>query len=389
MMHFISHSRHVFHEARLLRFAGETPEPPVDAPKPPEAKPATPEKKEAVKPDPNATRLKAMERIKASGAAIKPLREEYQKYMAIQARVEAGAKITDKELADHKLKDEGEAGLKDDVDAKVKDLEAKMEPLQKTLNEANADSENALKEIEAKGPFGKVEAAFMRVEAVMNDPNATLAQKGAALLAMIVEATNALKGLSNPQALNNAPSGSSDKPTDADKKASEATKSSVKVPKEISDVSEKNASALQEARGKRLYEQTYKGDSVDKVEPKLQKSIADYNASNEEYKKEGDAVRGKIDKEMEEFTKTLDATDPKAEEKLSDKSLDLWSKHIKPVEDKWDKFAKENYGSNSMYDVGRMLGVQARVFMKAKEEFVQKAIDEKMAKDKPKAEEKK
>lgn len=201
MTHFLFARRSsMFAEARVIHMVpvpGEAPTVP-DTPPPVEAK--------AEAPDPRSTFRKAQERIKVHGEKLKALQAKLKPLQTLQTRHEAGEKVDQKEMDQHGIKDaDGDGKFKVEIDAKVKEMEDATKPHQEAVDGASQESETSLSAIEASGPGGKIDAAFMRVESVMKNPNASIGEKIAAVLVAFTEMQNAFKGLTIPAAAPGVP----------------------------------------------------------------------------------------------------------------------------------------------------------------------------------------
>lgn len=196
MTHSPFSHRHSFREARLLRFAAETPASP-DAPPPAESK----GEKGPSTPDPKAAFRKAQERIQIHGEKLNALRAKLQPLQTLQAKHEAGEDLKTDELKRHGVEDADADGKlsKGELDAKVKEIEDKLQPHQEALDAARGESDTSLKSIESQGAGGKLDAAFMRVDAVMKDPNASVGEKLAAVLMAFAEVQAVFRGIASPE----------------------------------------------------------------------------------------------------------------------------------------------------------------------------------------------
>ncbi len=195
MMHFLFPScRQLFHEARLLRMAGE--ETGAQAPPPAEAK----GEKAPSTPDPKATFRMAQERMRFHGEKLKTLQAKLKGLQALQAKMDAGNTPTEEEFAAYGVEAANASGTVDktDVAAATKNAEAAMKPHLDAVAAAGTESDAQLSAIEAKGPGGQLDAAFMRMSATINDPNAGLGEKLAVLLQAFAQMQNVLKGIVSP-----------------------------------------------------------------------------------------------------------------------------------------------------------------------------------------------
>jgi hypothetical protein len=198
MTHFLFPSRRqLFQEARLLRMApppGEVSG--AEAPPPAEAK----GEKAPSTPDPKATFRMAQERMRFHGEKLKALQAKLKGLQSLQVKMDAGGTPTQQEFDAHGVEDGDENGKVDktDVAAATKDVEAAMKPHLDGAAAAGAESDAQLSAIEAKGPGGQLDAAFMRMSATINDPNAGPGEKLAVLLQAFAQLQNVLKGIVSP-----------------------------------------------------------------------------------------------------------------------------------------------------------------------------------------------
>lgn len=196
MTHFLFPRRpSIFAEARLLRMA-----PGPDVPKPPEADATAKAEKAPSTPDPRATFQAAKERMNIHGERLKALQDKLAPLRTLKVRHEAkDEKLTAKDFEAHGITDANADGSHaDETQQRITELEAQIKEPQDEVNKANQEIQESLKQIEASGPDGKSEAVFMRIDAVMNDPNASMFQKFAALLKGFAEIQAVLKGITTP-----------------------------------------------------------------------------------------------------------------------------------------------------------------------------------------------
>ena len=193
----------LFRERRLLRFAGGP-----EAQAAPETPPATETVDKPV--DPKSAFREAQRRAKDVGDKLGRMRQSLDQAKRLQASVAAGKEPTAAELARHGITDtDGDGKFQKEVDAKVAGIEAKAGEHAADLDKATQESEQHLSAIEAKGPGGQLDAAAMRFDAVMKDPQASMGEKIAAGAQALAALMAVLKGISNPAS---APGGSNASP---------------------------------------------------------------------------------------------------------------------------------------------------------------------------------
>ena len=195
-VHF-SH-RPMFSEARLLRMAPPPGEGPGAKDVPPAAEAKAEKKAEGV--DPKAAFRKAQERVQASGAKLKELSAKLKALEDLKAKADAGKELTADELEKHGVDDADGSGDvdADDVAKSAKKVEDEMKVHQQSLDAASVETDQHLSAIESKGPGGALDAAFMRIDAVMNNPAASMGEKIAALFGALKGLQDVFKGIASP-----------------------------------------------------------------------------------------------------------------------------------------------------------------------------------------------
>jgi len=197
MKHLLFSHRPMFSEARLLRMA---PPPPGEGAKdaPPAAEAKAEKKAEGV--DPKIAFRKAQERLQASGTKLKELSAKLKALEDLKAKADAGKALTAAELEKHGVGDVdgSETVDADDVAKSAKKVESEMKAQQQSLDAASAETDQHLSAIESKGPGGALDAAFMRIDAVMSNPAASMGEKIAALFGALKGLQDVFKGIASP-----------------------------------------------------------------------------------------------------------------------------------------------------------------------------------------------
>ncbi len=227
MKHFLFPRRGFFAESRLVRFAGEAPSAP-DTPPPTEAK----TEKQPTTVDPKSAFRGAQDRMKSSAAKLEAMQKKLDQIKKVQSNVGQNPDVDAAEAQNLGLTDDEDNGFKDEIDDAVKTAEADVKKVSDEVNSATQESDQHLEAIAAKGPGGKLDAAFMRMSATMNDPKASLGEKLGAVIMAFAEMQNLFKGIGSPAA---APGAKGGKGPEANSSSPQGKKESVRQMMKDSD----------------------------------------------------------------------------------------------------------------------------------------------------------
>jgi hypothetical protein len=333
MTHFLFPRGRFFAESRLVRFAGETPSTP-DTPPPAEAK----TERQSATVDPKSAFRGAQERMKSSAAKLKQLQGKLDQIKKVQSTVGQDPDADAAHAEKLGLTDDEDNGFKDEIDDAVKTAEAEVKKASDDVNAATQESDQHLETIAAKGPGGKLDAAFMRMSATMNDPNASVGEKLSAVIVAFSEMQNLFKGVSSPAGAPGAKGGSG---PEAEKSSPQGKKETVR--QMMKDAGKDKISDLKTDRETKVTDLKRQKGALDGAVTTSKTSLANEQAtlatakSDLETNKEDPAKQNAV-REAQVRVTVAEGTVKAAEEALASLNADLAKaeadvKTIKDVED--------------------------------------------------------